>query len=56
MAAAHVAGVAALWAEKVIRETGRFHAAEVVARLEGAARLFALSPGDVGAGVVSAPR
>ncbi|HMD60777.1 MAG TPA: S8 family serine peptidase, partial [Opitutaceae bacterium] len=56
MAAAHVAGVAALWAEKLIRETGRFHAAEVVARLEGAARLFALSPGDVGAGIVSAPR
>ena len=57
MATPHVAGVAALWAEKLTKETRRFRAAEVIARLEGNARLTAgLDASDVGVGIVQAPR
>jgi len=57
MATPHVAGVAALWAEKLTKETRRFRAAEVIARLEGNARLTAgLDVSDVGVGIVQAPR
>jgi subtilisin family serine protease len=57
MAAPHVAGVAALWAEKLMKETRRFRAAEVIAKLEGNARLTAgLDAGDAGVGLVQAPR
>jgi len=56
MATPHVAGVAALWAEKHMKETRRFRAAEVIARLEGNARLTTgLDASDVGVGLVQAP-
>ena len=57
MATPHAAGVAALWAEKMQRETGRFKADEVIKRFTGTA---SLSPGlaaeDVGVGIVQAPQ
>jgi subtilisin family serine protease len=57
MATPHVAGVAALWAEKLMKETRRFRAAEVIARLEGTARLTTgLDAEDVGVGLVQSPR
>ena len=56
MATPHVAGVAALWAEKHMKETRRFRAAEVIARLEDNARLTTgLDASDVGVGLVQAP-
>jgi subtilisin family serine protease len=57
MATPHVAGVAALWAEKLLKENGRFRAAEVIAKMEGTARLTTgLDAEDVGVGLVQAPR
>lgn len=57
MATPHVAGVAVLWAEKVMKETRRFRAAEVIARLEGTAKLTTgLDAEDVGVGLVQSPR
>lgn len=56
MATPHVAGVAALWAEKLMKETRRFRAAEVIARLEGTAKITTgLDAEDVGVGIVQAP-
>jgi subtilisin family serine protease len=57
MATPHVAGVAALWAELLMRTTQRFVASQVIARLEGTADLAAgLDADDVGLGLVRAPR
>jgi subtilisin family serine protease len=55
MAAPHVAGVAALWAEQLVCETRRFRACEVAAKIEGSAEIMGLDASDVGAGVVQAP-
>jgi subtilisin family serine protease len=59
MATPHVAGIAALWAEKLLAEAGRLDIVELTARLIGRAtkeRLAAgFDPMAVGAGLVQAP-
>jgi subtilisin family serine protease len=59
MATPHVAGVAALWAEKILTETNTVNSLELSSRLIGQAskaRLAAgIDPLDVGAGLVQAP-
>lgn len=58
MATPHVAGVGALWAQK-LTQTGQFNPVVLQARLVGSATLAGLAPGtdtlDVGAGLVQAP-
>lgn len=58
MATPHVAGVAALWAEKIAK-SGRLNLLELTARIIGSARHTAFAAGfdpfDVGAGLVGAP-
>lgn len=58
MAAPHVAGVAAQWAEKISRN-GRLNATELTARLIGSANTIGFEGGydpfDIGAGVIRAP-
>jgi subtilisin family serine protease len=57
MAAPHVAGVAALWAEQLQRESGVFRASAVIAKIEGLARRTkGLEAADVAAGLVQAPQ
>jgi len=60
MASPHVAGLAALWAERQRRETGSIRAATLRAQLEGRAGRGRLAPyadvTDIGAGLVSAPQ
>ena len=57
MATPHVAGVAALWAESLIRRTRRFVAAEVISRMLGCAVLAeGLDADDVGLGLIQAPK
>ncbi len=59
MATPHVAGVAALWAEKLSKQ-GQFTTDHFIARVVGNAVIAPLKPGfdpsDVGAGLVSAPQ
>lgn len=59
MATPHVAGVAALWAEK-IKEVSSLNALQLTARLIGTASTNGLKPGldpfDLGAGLVHAPQ
>ena len=59
MATPHVAGLIALWAEKLISQTGTFNATELTARLIGNATKEKLASGveplDVGAGLAMAP-
>jgi subtilisin family serine protease len=56
MATPHVAGVAALWAEKLMTEEGEIDVEVLRARLTGAARrLGALASDDIGTGLVLAP-
>jgi len=59
MATPHVAGIAALWAEKLLVETGRLDVVELTARLIGQATKEPLAAGfdpmAVGAGLVQAP-
>ena len=59
MAAPHVAGVAALWAEKLIK-SGQFTQQRFTDRLVGSAVMEGLKldiiPSDVGNGVVQAPQ
>jgi len=56
MAAPHVAGVAALWAESLLSSAGRIDVGLLAARLTGTSReLPGLDPLDVGAGLVRAP-
>jgi hypothetical protein len=56
MATPHVAGVAALWAEKLQTEEGQIDVEVLRARLMGSGRaLTALGSGDVGTGLVMAP-
>jgi subtilisin family serine protease len=59
MATPHVAGVAALWAEK-LRKGGRLNSTELAARLIGSGMNDALKAGydpfDVGSGMASAPQ
>jgi subtilisin family serine protease len=56
MATPHVAGVAALWAEKIQVEDGQIDVEVLRARLTGSGqRLSALGSGDVGTGLVMAP-
>ncbi|MDQ4141217.1 MAG: S8 family serine peptidase, partial [Bacteroidota bacterium] len=59
MATPHVAGVAALWAEK-IKSTGVLNPAQLTARLIGSGTNTSLKPGfdpfDIGAGLVMAPQ
>jgi hypothetical protein len=53
MAAAHAAGVAALWAEKLMRETGSVNSDRLASQFMSAAKTLNLS--DVGAGLISSP-
>ena len=59
MATPHVAGIAALWAEKLLTATGTLNLTELTARLIGQATQVQLDPGfdplDIGAGLVQAP-
>jgi hypothetical protein len=59
MATPHVAGVAALWAEK-IKSNGPLNALQLTARLVGSSISEGMQAGfdpfDVGAGLVRAPR
>jgi subtilisin family serine protease len=56
MATPHVAGVAALWIEKLRRQGRPFRAAEVITWIERSAKeLPHLAPDDVGLGIVQAP-
>jgi len=59
-AASHVAGVAALWAEKLSKSRGRVDIKELAARLRGQADTSRITVGvtadDVGCGLVQAPR
>ena len=59
MASPHVAGVAALWAQKLIEQRGRLSLNEFEAKLVGQATTSRLDPGvealDIGAGLVQAP-
>jgi subtilisin family serine protease len=54
MAAPHVAGVAALWAEKLM-ESDPFQASRVIDRIERSALELPENPDDVGLGLVQAP-
>ena len=60
MAAPHVAGIAALWVERIYGGDSSFHIDELKGRLIGSATSDLLEPGvhrvDVGAGVVQAPK
>ncbi|NJL47937.1 MAG: S8 family serine peptidase [Leptolyngbyaceae cyanobacterium SM2_5_2] len=59
MATPHVAGVAALWAQQQIQQTGRLDSRLLMARLIASGTtdtLAAADPEDVGAGLVQAPR
>lgn len=59
MASPHVAGVAALWAQKLIEQQGRLMLNQFEARLVGQASTNRLDPSvealDIGAGLVQAP-
>lgn len=59
MATPHVAGVAALWAQKLLQSGSVLNPAFLTARLIGTATAGALAPGsdedDVGTGIVQAP-
>jgi subtilisin family serine protease len=56
MAAPHAAGVAALWAEKLMRQGRPFRAADVIDSIvKSALDLPGLDPDDVGLGLVQAP-
>ena len=56
MATAHIAGVAALWAQKVML-SGAFSAEKVLERLKGSAQITpGLDEGDVGVGIPQAPQ
>jgi subtilisin family serine protease len=56
MAAPHVAGVAALWIEKLRRQGRPFRASETIAWIERSTKqLPHLDPDDVGLGIVQAP-
>jgi subtilisin family serine protease len=59
MATPHVAGIAALWAEKLLTSTRRVNAIQLTAQLIGQAKQDRLANGfdplDVGAGLVQAP-
>lgn len=59
MATPHVAGIAALWAEKLLTSTRRVNAIQLTAQLIGQAKQDRLASGfdplDVGAGLVQAP-
>jgi subtilisin family serine protease len=59
MAAPHVAGVAALWAQKLLDETGRVYGPTLIAKLVASGSMADLIAGseaeDVGTGMVRAP-
>jgi hypothetical protein len=57
MAAPHVAGVAALWAESLLASTQRLDIGLLLARLTGNSQeLTGVAAIDVGAGLVRAPQ
>jgi subtilisin family serine protease len=60
MATPHVAGVAALWAEKIQRSTGFLNSLQLTSRLVGSATSDGLQNGldpfDIGAGLIRAPQ
>lgn len=57
MAPPHVAGVAALWAERLLAQTGRIVASRVAAKVVGYARFLAdFDSSDIGSGLVMAPQ
>ena len=60
MATPHVAGLAALWAERIMQSSGSLNGLQLMARLIGSATSTGLQPGldpfDIGAGLVRAPQ
>ncbi len=60
MATPHVAGLAALWAEKIMQSSGSLSGLQLMARLLASATSTGLQPGldpfDIGAGLVRAPQ
>ena len=60
MATPHVAGLAALWAEKIMQSSGALSGLQLMARLLASATSTGLQPGldpfDIGAGLVRAPQ
>jgi subtilisin family serine protease len=60
MATPHVAGVAALWAEKILKNTGTINSLQLSARLLGSATSqdiqAGFDPADVGIGLAQAPQ
>jgi subtilisin family serine protease len=57
MATPHVAGVAALWAEKLMADDGEIDVGVLVARLTASGQSVGdLGPDDVGSGLVQAPK
>ncbi len=55
MAAPHVAGVAALWAQKLMMQNRPFEASRVIDKIERSAVELPADPDDVGLGLVQAP-
>lgn len=59
MATPHVAGIAALWAEKLLKERGSINTLELTSKLIASAQMNRLKSGidlmDIGAGLVQAP-
>jgi subtilisin family serine protease len=55
MAAPHVAGVAALWAEQLMQNGRPFEASRVIEKMERSVVELAADPDDVGLGLVQAP-
>lgn len=60
MATPHVAGVAALWAQQIVKQTGMLSGATLSARVLGSGTMKGLKkgvdPSDVGVGLVKAPK
>jgi subtilisin family serine protease len=55
MATPHVAGLAALWAESILKATGQLDAGTLLSRLVGSGQLGSLNSVDAGSGLVMAP-
>src|SRR5262245_48774442 len=55
MATPHVAGVAALWSDRMLQRGRPFQATQVISQMEAAALRLPIDEADVGLGLVQAP-